>query len=221
MKHKISLILSGLILIGTTNVAIADKGDGRLLKNNKGQPILLKQGGNSNAKGSGSKFNNKNNNKVIVNQGKKQNNKVIVNQGKKQNNKVIVAPGKKQPNKTVIVTPAKKKPNKTIIVAPPKKHKNTVVIQPVRQRWIQPIIPGWAHWHGGKVVLVNNHHSHYNAFAFVMTAMTMAIVIDQATDKPYTDTGKEVIVKERSCTTDADPEVIELDDELLVITCKK
>jgi len=70
------------------------------------------------------------------------------------------------------------------------------------------------------VVIVDKHHSHYNAFAFAMTAMAVAIVVDQTTNKPYTENGKPVTVKERSCAKDEETQVIDLDNELLVITCK-
>ena len=227
MKQKLSLAISGvtaLILVSVSGVASADKTETRLLKNNQQQLILPN---NKNAKpGNGIfKKNNQNNNKVIVNSSQKNNNKknnnsVIVNPSKKNNNTVIVNPSKKN-NNTVIVNPSKKN-NNTVIVTPSKKKPaaKPIVVQPVRGPWFRPILPGWKNWRGGKVVIVDNHHTHYSAFAFAMTAMAVAIVIDQSNDKPYTESGKPVTVKERSCSNGGETEVIELDDELLIITCK-
>jgi len=208
MKQSLSLAISGLtalVLVSTSSLAFADRAEGRLLGNNN-QPILLKTN------------NNKQNNKVIVN--KNNNNKVIVN--KNNNNKVIVKPSKN--NKPVIIKPTpqpvivKPAPKKVVVVKPaPKK---VVVVQPARSPWYRPIMPGWNNWRGGKVVIVDKHHSHYNAFAFAMTAMAVAIVVDQTTNKPYTENGKPVTVKERSCGKNEETQVIDLDNELLVITCK-
>ena len=226
MKHKLSLAISGLsaiLLVSVSSFAVADKSEGRLFNKNNNQPSVLKKVGNNN-NGSGNKpgngifkKNNQNNNKVIVN--KNNNNRVIVN--KNNNNKVIVNKNNNK-HQPVIIKPAPKpiivKPApKPIIVKPAPK---PIVVQPVRGPFFRPIMPGWKNWHGGKVVIVDNHHTHFNAFAFVMTTMAVAIVIDQSNDKPYTESGKPVTVKERSCGKNDETEVIELDNELLVITCK-
>jgi len=201
MKHTLSLAISGLtalFLVSTSSLAFADRSEGRLVGNND---ILLLN-----------KNNNKNNNKVIINQNKNNNNKVIINKNNKNNKPVIIKPTPKP--KPVIVKPA---PKKVVVVKPAPK---VVVVQPARSPWYRPIMPGWNNWRGGKVVIVDKHHSHYNAFAFAMTAMAVAIVVDQTTNKPYTENGKPVTVKERSCGSNEETQVVDLDDELLVITCK-
>lgn len=51
----------------------------------------------------------------------------------------------------------------------------------------------------------------------------MAIVVDQATQEPYTEEGKPVKVKERHCEDEEDKgktEVIDLDDQVILLVCK-
>jgi len=202
MKHTLSLAISGLtalFLVSTSTLAFANKAEGRLLvNNNKGNNNQLIINKNNNNKG--------NNNKIIINKNnnnKGNNNKIIINQkNNKPNNKPVVI--KPVPKKVVVVKPAPK----------------AVVVKPTHGKWFRPILPGWHNWRGGKVVIVNKHHHHYNAFAFAMTAMAVAIVVDQTTNKPYTENGKPVTVKERTCANNEETQVIDLENELLVITCK-
>jgi len=171
-------------------------------KQSNNTPILMVSGNNK----------QKNNNNKLFNK------KAVVVSPNKNNKKAVVVTPTKQKQKTVVVQPGsnKKSNKKTVVIKPVK---SPVLIQPIHRPWLTPIMPSWRHWRGGKVVIVDHHHAHYSAFAFAMTAMTIAIVIDQATDKPYTESGKPVTVKNRSCAKGEETQVVELDNELLIISC--
>ncbi|WOT06352.1 hypothetical protein [Shewanella youngdeokensis] len=217
MKNKLYRVLSTLTALSiiTFSGVVAAEPNNRLINNDSNDKIgsrIIKN-------------NNKNsNNTVIINQNNRKGDNHNKNNNKHNNNTVIVNPGNKHNNKhnnnTVIVAPGNKhnnKHNNVVIVKPTPK---PIVVQPIRGPWYRPIVPGWRNWHGGKVVIVDNHHHHYPAFAVAMTAMAIAIVVDQSSGKPYTDSGKPVTIKERTCHQGDETEVIDLDNELLIITCK-
>lgn len=168
-----------------------------------------------------------NSRKTIIHHDNGKANHVVIKDNKRYytNNTTIIRkdnPGYHN-DRTVIVNPQPKH-NNTIIVNPKPKHNNTIIVNPKYNHWYRPHVPNWNHWNGHKVVIVDHYHyhDHYDAFRFAMGVIGMAIVIDQVTEKPYTEKGDEVIVETIKCKhgESGHTQVVEASDKVILLVCE-
>lgn len=160
-----------------------------------------------------------NSNKTIIYKNDKSNH-VFIKDNKHHNNTTIIRPNQQNHN-TTIIRPNRN--NTTVIVKDNYQH-NTVIVNPKYKKWYRPHVPKWNRWNGHKVVIIDHYHHHhyYDAFRFAMGVIGMAIVVDQITEKPYTEKGDEVIVEEIKCkyADSGHTQVVEASDKIILLVCE-